>query len=180
MFGCGQTNPDSGSCRSQEERGPCLKTGTTGHPRGCQGRGGSSGAVVMAQERRLRCWTRIGLGADLAWTGRDWAVRGGLCKQGAVFTWVPGVHWANACGGIFWPILEHPQHSPPSPGPDFCPGTLRGEDDSRNPIALPNEHLGERKGCPPSKPGSGWIKPNSYPCLTRYHGEREKMPPHTS
>ena len=101
----------------------------------------------------------MGLGADLDRMGRDGAVRGGLRKEGAVFRWVPGVHWGNACRGIFWPRLGHPQHSPPSSGPDFCPRTLRGEDDRRNPIALPNEHLGEKEGSPPQSPNRGGSNP---------------------
>lgn len=161
MFGCGQTNPGSGSCRSKEERGPCLQTGTAGHPSSCHGRGGSWGAVVMAQGRTVRCWASMGLGADLDRTVRDRAARRGLCQQGAVFRWVPGVHRSNACRGIFWPRLEHPQHSPPSSGPGFCPRTLRGEDDSRSSIALPNEHPGEREGSPRRSPNRGGSNPTA-------------------
>lgn len=132
-----------------------------GTPRSCHGWGGSWGAVVMAQERTVRCWARMGLGADLDRTGRDGAVWGGLCRQDAVFRWVPGVHWSNACRGIFWPRLKHARHSPPSSGPDFCPRTLRCEDDSRNPIALPDEHLGEREGSPPQSPNRGGSNPTA-------------------
>lgn len=75
----------------------------------------------------------------------------------------------GALEGIFWPRLEHTQHSQPSPGPNSCPRTLRPDDGNENP-----EHLVSGEGSS-SKPESQWINSDSFPRLTEYHGK--KMPP---
>lgn len=55
---------------------------------------------------------------------------GATYRRGAAFRRGPG---GGALGGICWPHLGHTPRSPPPPGPDSSPRTLRWEDGDGNP-----------------------------------------------
>lgn len=82
MFGCGQTNPGPGSCRSQEERRPCLKTGMQGHPLSCHDSGWGRCSGEVDHKGIGRCWAGMGLGADRDCKTRDRDVLGGCVQAG--------------------------------------------------------------------------------------------------